>query len=119
MCRSMRVLIVSVAAGGLLAVPVTAQAATKKLTAVVGPDFTITLKMGTKKVTTLKAGKYTITVRDRSSVHNFHLKGRGVNKDSGVKAVGRKRWTVTLKRGKYVYVCDPHKETMRGTVRVT
>ena len=118
MRRSMRVLIVTAVAAALLAVPATAQAATK-LTAVVGPAFNISLKMGTKTVTTLKTGTYTITVRDRSNIHNFHLKGSGVNKDSGVKPVGTKTWTVTLRKGTYVYVCDPHKTTMKGSFRVT
>ncbi len=117
MRQSMRVLVVSAVAAGLLAVPATAQAATK-LTAIVGPAFNITLKMGTKKVTRLKAGKYTITVRDRSNIHNFHLKGLGVNKDSGVKFVGTKTWTVTLRKGTYVYVCDPHKSSMRASFKV-
>ena len=26
-----------------------------------------------------KAGKYTLVVSDKSSIHNFHLKGPGVN----------------------------------------
>ncbi len=117
MRRSMRVLVVSAVAAALLAAPATAQAA-GKLTAVVGPAFNITLKMGTKKVTRLKAGKYTITVRDRSNIHNFHLKGPGVNKDSGVKVVATRTWTVTFKPGTYVYVCDPHKASMRGSFKV-
>ncbi len=93
--------------------------AVPRLTGTVGPGFTITLKKGAKKVTTLKAGKYTITVRDRSDIHNFHLKGAGVNKDSGVEPVGTKTWTVTLRKGTYVYVCDPHKTTMKGSFKVT
>ena len=48
------------------AAPVNAAAPTK-LTATVGPGFTITLKKGTKKVTTLKPGAYSITVQDKSS----------------------------------------------------
>ena len=93
-------------------------AAVPKLTGTVGPGFTIVLKKGTKKVTTLKAGKYTIVVRDKSAIHNFHLKGAGVNKDSGVRFVGTKKWTVRLKAGKYTFVCDPHPESMKGTFRV-
>ncbi|MFN2469821.1 MAG: plastocyanin/azurin family copper-binding protein [Gaiellaceae bacterium] len=100
-----------------LALPVSAQAA-NKLTATVGPGFTITLKMGGKKVTRLKAGKYRITVQDKSNIHNFHLKGGGVNKKSGVAARGTKTWTVTLKKGTYTYVCDPHKSSMKGSFKV-
>ena len=27
-------------------------------------------------------------------------------------------WTVTLKRGAYTFLCDPHASAMRGTFRV-
>lgn len=95
-----------------------ASAAPVKLTGTVGPGFTITLKLGGKAVKTLKAGTYTITVSDRSRIHNFHLKGKGVNKDSGILAVGTKRWTVTLRRGIYTFVCDPHVISMKGRFTV-
>lgn len=98
----------------------TAQAAApKKLVATVGPGYTISLTMAGKKVKTLKAGRYVITVRDRSNIHNFHIRGAGVNKDSGVRAVGTKTWTVTFKKGTYRYVCDPHASTMKGSFKVT
>ena len=95
-------------------------AALPKLTGTVGPGFTITLKKGTKKVTTLKAGKYRIVVADKSDDHDFHLKGPGVNRViTGVDFVGTKTVTLTLKKGKYTYVCRPHLTTMKGgfTVR--
>src|SRR5512133_1317831 len=80
-----------------------------KLKGTVGPGFTISLKKGTAKVKTLKPGKYTITVADKSNIHNFHIKGPGVNKKiTSVAFVGTKTVTVTLKKGKYTYVCDPH-----------
>ena len=101
-----------------LALSLPASAATTKLTATVGPGFTITLKKGTKKVTTLPAGKYSIAVSDKSNIHNFHLKGPGVNKDSGIAKVGKSTWAVTLKKGKYTYVCDPHPTTMKATFTV-
>ena len=99
------------------AAPASASGATK-LVATVGPGFTITLTMNGKKVTALKPGKYTITVRDRATDHNFRLSGPGVNRDSGVAKTGTTTWTVTLKRGKYVYVCDPHPSSMKGTFTV-
>src|SRR4051812_34173841 len=83
-------------------------AATPKLVGTDGPGFTITLTKGGKKVKLLKAGKVSITVRDKSNIHNFHLMGPGVNKTTGVSFVGSKTWTVTLKKGTYRYVCDPH-----------
>jgi hypothetical protein len=95
-------------------------AATTKLVATVGPSFTITLTKGGKKVTKLKPGAYSITVSDRSTFHNFHLKGPGVNKSTGVEFKGTpKAWRVTLRRGTYTYVCDPHKSDMKGSFRVS
>jgi plastocyanin len=92
----------------------------KKLTATVGPGFSISLTSGGKKVTRLKAGRYRITVRDRSHMHNFHLIGPGLNKKTAVAFHGTVTWTVALKKGKtYRYVCDPHKARMKGSFRVT
>ena len=57
---------------------------------------------------------------DRSNIHNFHLKGPGVNKViSGTPFQGTKTVTVTLKKGIYRYVCDPHATVMKGSFRVT
>ena len=116
--KRIRVVVAALVALSALAVAGPAGAATR-LVATVGPGFTITLKTTTgKRVTTLKRGTYTIVVSDRADDHNFHLKGPGVNKDSGVDAMGKKTWKVTLKRGSYTYVCDPHATSMRGTFRV-
>jgi plastocyanin len=102
-----------------LVVVASASAATPTLNAVDGPGFTITLKKGKTKVTSLKAGKYKIVVKDLSNIHNFHLKGPGVNKDTGVGKKGTLSWTVTLKKGTYKYVCDPHATIMKGSFKVT
>lgn len=91
----------------------------KTLTATVGPNATITLKLGARKVTRLKAGRYRIVVRDRSHMHNFHLFGPRVNKKTRVAAHGNVTWTVTLRKGTYRYVCDPHKTRMKGSFKVT
>ncbi len=94
-------------------------ASVTKLTGTVGPGFTITLKKGSAKVKTLKAGKYKIVVRDKSDDHDFHLKGPGVNKFiTTTPFVGTKTVTVTLKKGKYTYVCDPHASIMKGSFTV-
>jgi plastocyanin len=100
--------------------PASAQAATPKLVATVGPGFTITLKTAAgAKVTTLKAGTYAITVRDRSRLHDFHLRGPGLNKVlSGVAAVGTRTVKVQLRAGKYRFTCQPHTAAMRGTFSV-
>jgi copper binding plastocyanin/azurin family protein len=95
-------------------------AATHKLSGVTGPGFTITLKSGGKTVKTLKAGTYTIAVSDKSSIHNFHLLGPGVNKKTGVSFTGSQTWTVKMKPGTYTYRCDVHFATgMKGTFTVT
>jgi len=106
------------AVGAALLAPGSAQAATR-LTATVGPGFTITLKnVAGKKVTKLKAGAYTITVRDVASNHNFHLTGKGLNRATGVAVKGNRVWNVMLKRGVYKFVCDPHAFTMKGQFSV-
>ena len=94
-------------------------AAAPKLTGTVGPGFTITLKKGTTKVAKLKAGKYKIVIKDLASTHNFHLSGPGVNKKTSVGAKGTSTWTVTLKKGTYRYVCDPHASIMKGKFTVS
>jgi Copper binding proteins, plastocyanin/azurin family len=84
-----------------------------------GPGFTITLKQNGRLVKALKAGVYTIRILDKSSIHNFHLTGPGLNKTTSVAKVYTVTWTVTLKKGTYTYVCDPHREIMRGGFKVT
>jgi plastocyanin len=102
-----------------LGVVAPASAALPKLVGTVGPGFTITLKKGGVKVTKLKPGKYTLVVRDKSAIHDFHLKGPGVNKViTAVTFVGTKTITVTLKAGRYSFVCDPHLTIMHGSFRV-
>ena len=105
--------------GAALVVVASASAAVPTLKATDGPGFTITLKKGTTKVTKLKAGKYKIVVRDLSNLHNFHLTGPGVNKKTGVTAKGTFTWTVTLKKGTYKFLCDPHAAIMKGSFKVT
>jgi hypothetical protein len=105
--------------GAALVIVASASAAVPTLKATDGPGFTITLKKGTTKVTKLKAGKYKIVVRDLSNLHNFHLTGPGVNKKTGVSAKGTFTWTVTLKKGTYKFLCDPHAAIMKGSFKVT
>jgi plastocyanin len=101
-----------------LAAPLGASTSVTKLTGTVGPGFTITLKKGTTKVRTLKPGTYKITVTDKSSIHDFHLTGPGVNKMiTTIGFKGTKTVTVKLKKGKYTYKCDPH-PTMVGRFTV-
>jgi plastocyanin len=95
-----------------------AVAATPTLNGTVGPGFTITLTKAGKKVTKLTAGTYVIKVSDKSNIHNFRLKGPGVNKTTSVGGQGSATWKVTLKKGTYTYVCDPHATIMKGTFKV-
>ena len=76
-----KVMLAALAAGVVLtAVAVSAAgAANPKLTGTVGPGFTITLTSGGKPVKTLKAGSYSVSVSDKSNIHNFRLKGPGLN----------------------------------------
>ncbi|MDQ3874722.1 MAG: hypothetical protein M3322_04095 [Actinomycetota bacterium] len=101
--------------------PPPARSKAKRLTGTVGPGFTISLKnSGGRNVRRLKAGTYRITVRDRSSSHNFHLRGSGVNKRTSVSFRGTATWTVRLRKGRtYRFVCDPHARVMRGSFRAT
>jgi plastocyanin len=117
----MKRLIASLALAGALsafAAALPAGAAVAKLNGVVGPGATISLKQGGKIVSSVKAGKYSLVVSDRSTFHNFHLKGPGVNVATTVPATGTKTFPVTLRKGTYTIVCDPHKSTMKRTLTV-
>ena len=114
----MKLALALAAAAALLAVP-SVSAAGGTLQGTVGPGFTITLKQGGKTVKTLKAGTYKIVVADKSNIHDFHLTGPGVNKSTSVGGTGSKTWTVTLKKGSYKFVCDPHAAFMKGSFTVT
>ena len=103
------------AAVACIAIAVTpASAAVHRLTGTDGPGFTITMN-----ARTVKAGIYVIVIHDRSNIHNFHLTGPGVNKKTSVGAVGTFTWKVTLRRGTYRFVCDPHATIMKGVLKVT
>jgi len=103
---------------GVVAVPA-ALAATPTLVGTVGPGFTITLTKGGKKVSKLKAGTYIFKIADKSGIHNFHLKGPGVDKKTSVGGQGTSTWKLKLKAGKYTFVCDPHKSFMKGSFTVS
>ena len=110
--KLVRTLLVTGAAAGALALP--AVAATPTLKAVVGPGFNISISPKTAK-----AGKVRIVVSDKSGIHNFRLKGPGVNKATSIGGTGTTTWTVTLKRGTYTFICDPHELSMKGSLKVS
>ena len=118
-----RTLVVTAALAGLAALALTSSAgaaAPTKLVGTVGPGFTITLKKTARPVRLLTPGRYSITVADKSNIHNFHLKGPGVNKEiTTVGFVGTKTVIVALKKGTYTFVCDPHFTSMKGSFKVS
>ena len=96
-----------------------ASAAPKTANGAVGPGFTISLKLGGKKVTRLKPTTYKFRVTDKSSMHNFRLKGPGYNKAiTSVGFTGTKTVTVKLTRGKWEFYCAPHRSVMHGQFSV-
>jgi plastocyanin len=93
---------------------------TPPLVATVGPSFTISLQSANGAlIRRLRPGTYTIRVRDRSSDHDFHLVGPGVDVATSVVFKGTKTWKVTLRTGRYVYTCDPHEIVMKGSFQVS
>ena len=118
MIRLTALLAVAAIALGAVASIGAAPAAPVKLKGSVGPGETIVLKKGASRVSTLKRGRYTIVVSDRSSEHNFRLSGPVSRQITSISATGTKTITVTLKPGRYTYLCDPHAGDMRGSFRV-
>ena len=106
--------LIAIVATLALAASSVAAASTRTLIGTDGPGFTITMN---KKI--VKAGKYVLIIRDRSSIHNFHLTGPGVNKMTSIPAVRTTKWTIRLRKGIYHFVCDPHRAIMHGILKVT
>lgn len=94
-------------------------AATPTLNGVDGPGFTITLTKSGAKVKNLKTGTYVFKIADKSGIHNFHLKGPGIDKKTGVGFQGNVTWTLKLKKGTYKFMCDPHASFMHGSFTVS
>ncbi len=112
----------AVAAIGLalvIAGTASAAAAPKAVQGSVGPGFSIGLELGGRKVTGLKHGTYRFVIDDRSSIHDFHLTGPGLNRTiTTVDFTGTKTIVLTLRKGVYRYFCDPHSDVMHGSFRV-
>jgi plastocyanin len=108
-------------AAGALALSAAPASAATQIDGLVGPGFNISISKGGKKVTSLKAGKYTFKVVDKTNAHDFVLNGPGISNKTitGLKEVGTKSMTVTLKKGTYIYFCTPHKSMMQGSIKVT
>jgi plastocyanin len=112
MRRPLTVALTSIAAVCAFALPAAAASPTVKGT--VGPGFTI--KMASKPT---KAGTIKLVVADKSSIHDFHLSGPGVNVKTSISGTGTKTFTVTLQKGTYKFICDPHKSFMHGSFKVS
>jgi hypothetical protein len=64
----------------------------------------------------VQPGLVRVAVRDDSKKHNFHLRGAGTNRKTGLAFVGKTTWTVRLATGTYHFGTDPRQ--LRGTLRV-
>lgn len=87
----------------------------------VGPLATIKLLRGDgTAVTQAQHGLRTFVIHDRSTAHNFHLFGPGVDRRTTLAFTGTVTWgTVRLRIGTYVFRCDAHPKTMRKTFVVS
>jgi len=114
-------LLVAVAATALAAAGGGSAAAAKTVNGTVGPGFTIGLAIQGKKVTKLKAGTpYRFVIRDRATIHDFHLTGPGLNRVlTSVPFTGTKSFVLRLRKGSYRFVCDPHSTIMHGRFQVS
>jgi plastocyanin len=120
MSRTFSVVAAAVACSLALAGTATGAPAAKTVQGTVGPAFTINLTAGGKTVTKLKAGvAYRFVINDRSSIHDFHLTGPGLDRMlTSVDFTGTKSFVLTLHKGVYRFFCDPHAPVMHGSFRV-
>ena len=120
MKRIVIALIATLAVAATLVVSVQARPAVTVLKGEVNDNFVIKLTKSGVRVKTLKARTYQVVVNDKSSSHNFRLKGPGIIEATGVSFIGKRTWTVKLKVGRYTIQCDPHATSgMRSTFKVT
>jgi hypothetical protein len=84
----------------------------RKLRAVVKPGGAVVLSRAS-----VPAGRYRLTVDDHGKRDNFHLRGKTVNKRTGLAFRGRVGWGVTLARGTYSYGSDRKGLTRKLRVR--
>jgi hypothetical protein len=83
----------------------------------VGPGRVITFSRLGLRARTVKAGIICVlTVTDRSTKHNYHLRGPGVNRATSRLGTGKVTWRFTTRRGIYIYRSDAT-PALRGTFR--
>ena len=98
-----------------------ARADNPRLVASVGQNesFAISLRDASgNPVRHLDPGTYDIEVHDFSEEHNFHLQGPGVEQATGTGNVEDVVWTVTFTDGRYLFECQAHPRTMKGSFTV-
>jgi len=119
--RTRSLLLAAIAATALAAAGGGSAAAAKTVNGTVGPGFTIGLAIQGKKVTKLKAGTpYRFVIRDRATIHDFHLTGPGLNRVlTSVPFTGTKSFVLRMRKGSYRFVCDPHSAIMHGRFQVS
>jgi plastocyanin len=82
--------------------------------------FTIALTDDTgADITNLAAGTYKLTVHDDSGIHNFHIKGSGVDDKTSITQAEVKTYSITVTPGTYTFLCDSHPTQMKGSFRVS
>ena len=118
--RTRYLLVAAVAAAALAATGSSSATTAKTVRGTVGPGFTISLSLQGKKVTKLKAGTpYRFVISDRADIHDFHLRGPGLDRVlTSVEFTGTKSFVLRLRKGTYRFFCDPHAPIMHGAFRV-
>ena len=102
----------------------TGSTGTRTLKGVVGPGYSITLKLNGKTVKKLKAGTYKIVVTDKSPIHNFTLERERPSRPKLEKTLtsvgfsGTKTVTWTLKPGSWRAYCSIHEAYMHLDFKV-
>jgi hypothetical protein len=72
-----------------------------------------------KPIGNLAAGTYKLTVHDDSGIHNFHIKGSGVDDATSITKAEVKTYSLTLTPGTYTFLCDSHPTQMKGSFKVS
>lgn len=100
--------------------PAPAPKSAPRLIATVGPKATISLRSASGAVLRngVEAGTYAIVVRDRSTVHNFHLVGPGVNRRTALAGTAATTWNVKLAKGVLRFYSDRAPKAVKGSIRV-
>jgi hypothetical protein len=96
-----------------------AGAAGPELHGSVGPGYVISLTDASgNAVNHLDPGAFSLTVDDKSTDHNFHLSGPGVDVSTTLDDVGQKTFQLNLVDGKYTFICDAHPTLMADSFTV-